>query len=83
MLQRRTQTLQNIVKPGRKNGWRAEIWGRFFPKSRDLGAERETEVFVVASGTLHLSGEFPQPNRPPAEKKGGRHGVPLDCFTPP
>ena len=22
------------------------------------------------------------PNRPPAEKKGGRHGVPLDCFGP-
>jgi hypothetical protein len=26
--------------------------------------------------------QFNLPNRPPAEKKGGRHGFPLDCFGP-
>ena len=26
--------------------------------------------------------QWNSPNRPPAEKKGGRHGVPLDCFGP-
>jgi SulP family sulfate permease len=30
--------------------------------------DKADSVFVVASGTLHLSGEFPQPNRPPADE---------------
>jgi hypothetical protein len=30
--------------------------------------DKADTVFVVASGTLHLSGEFPQPNRPPVDE---------------